>query len=699
MKKLSLLVTGLISLGAFWQLSMTDVSAAPLSCNGKAFMVRSETVGASNYSQLYEFINNGSAVDLSTMHNAPTGLTDGGTPINDTAAFPNGYVLNALAYNPADAYMYAARNADNNSPVSSNGIYRINADGALDLVFTANFTINTNLKGGAFSPDGTFYGIGAGAGGNTKLMVITGLDAAPGTPATMTEVDMSQPVNMGDVVFDFTNDTLYAVSNVTNQLYSINVTTGAVTTISDGTANGAGVSIGSNGIGSLYMTAVGDLMGYINGNATDTEGQLVSINKTNGSLTLVKVGPVTNNSDATACVPVDFSIDTVKSAGSVTMQSDTEYTVPYTVKIGNNGTVADPNVQAVDDLRRTFQSGTPAITVSDLALTSGPCTINSGYNGTTNDGFLTGTDTLNPGESCVLTFNVHLTYGSASSVPVGQQQLNTVYASTTATGPNEGHTFSGNDVNPPFNLLGEDESTDANDLPSSPQGDNPTPTPVVLSPVMIDVVKAAGTVNTIDETHYNVPYTLQVGNTGSIDAPNVQVVDNLRITFADGTPSIAVSDTKVSSGACIVNAGFNGVADIKLLAGSDTLTPGESCTITFMVALTYSSRSSVPTDRQNNLALASSVVSGPNPGHTYDGTNSIVPSGVLSVDSSTDGPSLPSNPHGDTSTPTPVTLSVPELAETGISVITVGGLAIAIIALATGTWYVRSTKATKLYRW
>ena len=57
------------------------------------------------------------------------------------------------------------------------------------------------------------------------------------------------------------------------------------------------------------------------------------------------------------------------------------------------------------------------------------------------------------------------------------------------------------------------------------------------------------------------------------------------------------------------------------------------------------------------------------------------------------------HPHGDTSTPTPVTLSVPELAETGISVITVGGLAIAIIALATGTWYVRSTKATKLYRW
>lgn len=491
MRKLYLLVAGLCSVFAFWQMSQTQVSAAPIACDGRAFMVRSEVSGTSNYSQLYEFKDTGTSIDLSDRYNDPVGLTDGGTPIDDTTTFPNGYVLNALAYNPVDKYMYAARNADNNAPVSSNDIYRINSDGSLVAIFTANFSTDTNLKGAAFSPDGTYYGIGVGTGRNDKLMIISGLAGAPGTPATMTTVNMSQPVNMGDVVYDFTTNTLYAVSNLTNMLYSINTTTGAVTTVSTGAPNGSGVDIAgsSNGIGSLYMTATGELMGYINNNAGKTKGQLVSIDKSNGVLALVKDGPVTNNSDATACVPVDVSIDTVKSVGAVSVESDTEFTVPYTVQVGNFGTISDPNVQMVDNLNRTFVSGSPEITVSDLALASGPCTLNMAYDGKLDDRILTGTDTLNVGETCSVTFNVHLAYAAKGDVPVGAVQNNTVYASTTATGPNPGHTFDSNGPVAPFNLLGEDDSSDSPTLPSTANGDNPAPTPVVLSLVMIDVVK------------------------------------------------------------------------------------------------------------------------------------------------------------------------------------------------------------------
>lgn len=206
------------------------------------------------------------------MFKGPVGLTDGGKATNDSTEFPTGYVLNALAYNSVDRYMYMVVNADNNVQVASNDIVRVNSDGSLEHVFTANFPSLTNLKGAAFSTDGTYYAIGVSAGGNDKLFAISGLDTAPATPAMMSIVNLSTPVNMGGIAFDHTNGTLYAVSNVTNLLYSIDPATGNVTTISTGAANGPGVSIGTNGIGSLYMTATGKLVGYINVNSTDTEG-------------------------------------------------------------------------------------------------------------------------------------------------------------------------------------------------------------------------------------------------------------------------------------------------------------------------------------------------------------------------------------------------------------------------------------------
>ena len=98
MGRAKLLLAAVFGLFTMWQIGQTPVSAAPISCTGRAYMVRSEDIGASSYSQLYEIIDNGTSVDISTVFNAPTGLTDGGVPINDTAVFTNGYVLNALGF-------------------------------------------------------------------------------------------------------------------------------------------------------------------------------------------------------------------------------------------------------------------------------------------------------------------------------------------------------------------------------------------------------------------------------------------------------------------------------------------------------------------------------------------------------------------------------------------------------------------------
>lgn len=398
-------------------------------------------------------------------------------------------------------------------------------------------------------------------------------------------------------------------------------------------------------------------------------------------LTLSKVGPVTNNSDATSCVPVNYAIDTVKSVGAVTANGPTEFVVPYTVQVANLSSIADPNVQLVDNLNLTFADGTPEITVSNYALQNGPCTINAAYNGTSDIKMLAGTDTLAPGESCEMTFNVTLTYAAVTDVPK-DAQLNTVLASSTSTGPNPGHTYgTGGAVEEPFNVLAVDASTDSPTLPTAPNDDTPVPTPVVLSVVVIDVVKKAGTVTTVDATHYKVPYTLIVGNTGTVDAPNVQVVDNLALTFQAGTPEITVSDLKVAAGACTANTAFNGVSDIKTLAGTDTLKPTESCTITFTASVAYKATSDVPTTVQNNIALASAVSTGPNPGHTYTGETPVAPTNTLSQDTSTDANELPTTPHGDTTTPSPVAFM---LANTGLDQLIValqaGGVVVAAAA-------------------
>ncbi len=686
MRKFSLLIAGLfVSVFAFIQLSTQPVSAAPISCSGRAYMVRTEVNAGNEYTQLYEFLDDGASVDLDNMYNDPTGLTDGGTPISDTAAFPNGYVLNALAYNPVDGYMYAARNDAQATPQTSNGLYRINDDGSLELAHTVNFAVSSNLKGAAFAPNGTFYAIGFGNNTHDTLYIVNGLNNAPGTPATSTTITLSTPINMGDLVFDHTTNTLYAISNITDMLYSIDTTTGNVTTISTGAPNGPGVSLGTNAVGSLFMTATGSLMGYVNETADNSAGQLVSINKTNGVMTLSKTGPVTNNSDATSCVPVGYTIDTVKSAGLVTGDGSTQFTVPYTIRVANLGTIDDPNIQVVDNLSQTFASGSPTITVNDLSVTDGPCTPNLSFDGTTDFRLLTGTDTLVVDDSCTMTFNVHLQYPTEGDVPL-TQQLNTAYASTSSTGPNAGHEFVGGNVNDPFNVLATDASTDSANFPGTENGDSPDPTPVILSLVRLDVVKSAGSVTTVDSTHFTVPYTVIVGNTGDVAAPNVQVVDNLMLTFAAGSPEIVVSDTAIASGPCTVNTSYNGLSDIRLLAGSDTLDPAESCAITFTVSLAYESASVIPTEPQNNVALASSTSSGSNPGHTYNGTTPVPPANLVAQDNSTDSNALPISPQGDTPSPTPVTLIVVDepLADTGVNQLSLAAITITVVVALGG---------------
>jgi uncharacterized repeat protein (TIGR01451 family) len=406
---------------------------------------------------------------------------------------------------------------------------------------------------------------------------------------------------------------------------------------------------------------------YPGGVATAPGGALATDVSTNGSAL-----PGTPNGDSATPTPVTLPvqrIDVVKAAGSVSQVSATVFDVPWTVRVGNVGSIAATNVQVNDYLPNTFSSGAPTIAIQvPPSVTAGGCTANASFDGNADTRLLAGTNTLAASASCTITFTVRLTYASVGVVPAGVQN-NSAYASTAAAA-NAGYTFPGGVATAPGAALAADVSTNGSALPGTPNGDSASPTPVTLSGQRIDVVKAAGSVSQVSATAFDVPYTVRVGNVGSVTATNVQVNDYLPNTFSSGAPTIAIQAApSVTAGGCTANASFNGSADTRLLAGTNSLAASASCTITFTVRVTYASVGAIPSTAQNNTAHASTAASA-NAGWTYPGGSATAPVAALAIDTSTSGSALPGTPGGDTPGPTPVTL-VPQRIDVVKSVGTV----------------------------
>ena len=537
-----------------------DFASPAFPCDGSFFQVR--TPGTTANTSLYKLVLD---------------QTGGYTETEVGPLSQNFTGFNAMGYNPLDGYLYGFASTANGG--TSFHLYRIDDSGTVT---------DMGLVGGLSSGGGQGTMAGATFAGNGMMYIVQPVGGSPirlttinPTTMTSTYITLSEPIPQGDIAFDPTNGILYAVqANGNGPVRTINTTTGAVTQISSNT---------SRTNGSAFFDAAGNL--YAAGNSN---GAVYSVNKTTGVFTQIATGTAASTTDGASCAYSSVELDAIKSLSSVTQLSLTSFRASFSVGVKNTATDTAQNVQMVDRLTSTFSSGNPTITMqSGPTLTSGTCTINPSFNGTSNIKLLSGTNEMAGGSECRVSFTVDITYPSIASIPTSPQN-NSALASSSTNTTNNGHIYVDDGLGgfipvAPPNLLAADTSTNSSSFPSTPNADAHSVTPVTMptSPI-VDAYKSVkltdnnsnGTINPGDRLTYTITYR----NNGNGGATNFQITDMI----PSGTTYVASSLVVTPSGVGqtgTANGSFNGGANSNLLSVPVTLQAEGSLVISFAVTI------------------------------------------------------------------------------------------------------------------
>jgi hypothetical protein len=316
--------------------------------------------------------------------------------------------------------------------------------------------------------------------------------------------------------------------------------------------------------------------------------------------------------------PVDFEENPVAGLAKRVVTSsnngDGSYTITYEFNIENFGDTRIFDVQVSDDLSATFDG----CTILDLFLTSDDFTVNTAYDGVTQIGMLTGTDTLGVQDKGAILLEVTVA-GCPNAGPFEN------VASLSGTSPAGANILDAS-------VDGSEPDVDGNGLP-----DESSATPVTLDEMpVLGAAKRISSGPVLDsEGNYELTYEIRIENLGNIDIGNIQVEENLGLTFAMAESWMLLG---VESEEFTVNTSIDGTGDINLLAGTDTLEANNEGAIYVSVK------------------VAPGGFSGPYLNQvTATGTS---PGGMLLSDLSNNGsePDPDGDGPGNDSEPTPVTL-------------------------------------------
>ena len=276
-----------------------------------------------------------------------------------------------------------------------------------------------------------------------------------------------------------------------------------------------------------------------------------------------------------ACLGLAKAVSTPVNNGNGT------WSLIYTLKVENRGSVTLNNLQITDDLSVTF-AGTTTWTIN--SLTSSNFTVNPSYNGQAN------INLINPSALGNLAQN-EVGYLQLAVTITPQSSMGTFTNTATAAAVD------------PNGLTVSDTSHAGNQTVESP-GTNPTlfSSPTIVSftenPV-IGLAKAltAGPTSNGDGS-YLVTYTLTVRNMGDVPLNNIQVTDNLSETFTLS----AINSVTATSSYFTIKSNYNGTTNTNLLSGTNSLTLNGLQTIVLSVRVTPTT-----TGPLNNTAVANAT--------------------------------------------------------------------------------------------
>ena len=540
------------------------------SCDGSFYQIRqvvSTTTTPTNSTSLFD-VNRSTGNAYTTLLKSNLGAT-----------------LNGLGYRPGDGLQYALTYVSNgvNSAANATGADRINEftdpievnviDRSGDIRSAGLVTglPGTQWAGGVIDRAGFYYVVSQDyntAANPTRLYRIDLNDIERGVALTATQVALTgMPLTnladgaayyaMFDLAFNARDGNLYG-TDYTGRVYKIVLggttaaPTAAVTLVGNSAVPITPTTAGTNALGTCFFDITGALYAYRNG------GEFYIIDITTGVATSLSTIDPAANSDGASCVTPDQSIDVVKEVVGVTAVSSTVYTVDFSIKVRNNGSITNPNVQVSDVLwggnatanTGTTFSGASNVVISGLTVTpiaGSLVAANTSYTGQTGQaGLLTGTQSLAPGQGGTIRFRAQVTFPSAGAVPAAGQN-NTAFATSTV-GSYIGYTLQSNALVPPPDLLAQDASTNSAALPATANADAGSPSPIYYKLAILG--------NVFEDSNYG-------GGAGrSQEVSNGLGVVGAQVELYDGITNVLVKATTTDEAG---NYGFvNGVGGVTL---------------------------------------------------------------------------------------------------------------------------------------
>lgn len=387
-------------------------------------------------------------------------------------------------------------------------------------------------------------------------------------------------------------------------------------------------------------TTLGGTVGDFSDNGTDPDPDGDGIGNEPGSGCPSTLPASNCENDPTPVVIGENPVLGVSKAvsGAVVDNGNGTFTVGFDLRVENLGNVDLSSVQVADNLAATFPA--PASVVSVSAVTagmvsgSGTMVANGAYNGVGITNLLnSASSTLAVGAVGQITFSVTFDPDAAPG-PFSNQ------ASASAVSPQGAPTVDLSDD-------GLDPDPDGDSSPNEP-GEN-DPTPVTVPATLANTIGLAKqATNLVDngDGSFTVTFVLTVENLGDLSFQQVQVTDNLDLTFP-APASVTLVTTPVTTmitgtGTLTPNAAYDGSADQDLLLAGSTLDPGAVGEIQFDVTFDPAELTSF-----SNSALAS--------GGNTSGT--VTDTSDNGTEPDADGNGDPDEPGEND--PTPITLAGP----------------------------------------